>query len=51
VQMPAQPLLAAAAFVDEMRRHNAGKSALGDIANVGQPPPPESAPLTGRHHT
>src|SRR6266496_3479216 len=27
-----------------------GGQPSGDIANVSQPPPPESAPLTGRHH-
>src|SRR5688572_11662898 len=32
------------------RRHNAGRSALGRHSESSQPPPPESAPLTGRHH-
>ena len=30
------------------RRHNAGQSASGDIRESSQPPPPESAPATGR---
>jgi hypothetical protein len=32
------------------RRHNAGRSALGRHSESSQPPPPESAPITGRHH-
>src|SRR6266545_826804 len=32
------------------RRHNTGKSAPTDMRESSQPPPPESLPLTGRHH-
>ena len=32
------------------RRHNAGRSALGQHSESSQPPPPESAPTIGRRH-
>jgi hypothetical protein len=44
------PIRSRSAVSGRGRRHNAGKSALGDMQKSSQPPPPESLPLTGRHH-